>query len=113
MARGKMVRVTTAHLDKARELLPQLPDKRLGPTERRDMNDRELLDVGMGWFIGRLQGDVFTKAEVDATVMRTLVDVMGRTLGVNVNGVSVDGAFTLTYTAPDGIRHEQTVTLEA
>ena len=113
MAKGKMVRVSNGNIDKARELLATTPDNRFGPGEAREVNDRELTDMAYSWLVGRMQGDVFTKAEVDATVMRTLVDVLGDTLGVKVNGVAVDGAFTLTWDAKEGERNEYTVNVEA
>ena len=107
------VRVDKAAFDKARELMANVPDKRFGPGEVREVSDRHLTDMAFSWLIGRMQGDVFTKAEVDATAMRTVVDVMARTLGVKVNGMAVDGAFTLTWDAPDGKKSEVTVNVEA
>ena len=113
MARGKMVRVSDGPMTKARELLATTPDNRFGPGEAREVNDRELTDMAYSWFIGRLQGDVFTKAEVDATVMRTVVDVLGETLGVKVNGVAVNGGITLSWLRPDGERSEISINVEA
>ena len=110
---GKMMRVSVAPLAKARELLPAVDRVRFGPGESKTMTDRELLDLGMGWFIGRLQGQVFSKEEVDDTALRTVVDVLGQHLGVTVNGLSVDGQLTLSWESPDHQLSEVTVTVTA
>ena len=112
MARGKMVRVSEGTLEKARELLASVPDNRFGPGEAREVNDRQLTDMAYSWFIGRMQGDVFTKAEVDQTVTRTVVDVMAEHLGVRVNAVTVDGKITLSWEV-DRERHEVNIDVGA
>ena len=112
MSRGKVVRVSEEAMDTARQLLSTLPVVRYGPGETSVMSDRQLADTGIGWMIGRLQGDVFTKQEVDQTVMRTLCQVLGETLGVHVNASCADGKLIWTWTAPDGDRHEVTANLE-
>ena len=112
MAKAKVVRVSTGPLERARELLPSMDKVRFGPGESPAMSDRQLVDTGMGWFIGRLEGDVFTRKELDDTALRTVVDVLGQTLGVTVNGMSVDGKLTLTWDA-QGQHSEITVNMEA
>ena len=72
-----------------------------------------MVDAGLGWLIGRLEGDAFTRKELDDTVMRTLCDVMGEHLGVTVNGMAVDGKLTLTWESPDKERNEVTVNVTA
>ena len=113
MPNNKMMRVSTGPLERARELLPTLPKMRFGEGEPPAMSDRQLVDAGLGWLVGRLEGDAFTRAEVDATVLRTLCDVMGEHLGSKVSGMSVDGQLTLSWESPDKERHEVMVNLDA
>ena len=112
MASNKIMRVSTAPLERARELLPTLPKMRFGEDEPRAMSDRQMVDAGLNWLIGRLEGDAFTRAEVDATVMKTLVAVMGEHLGTKVDGMSVDGKLTLSWDA-QGQRREVMVDVTA
>jgi hypothetical protein len=113
MPNNKMMRVSTGPLERARELLPTLPKMRFGEGEPPAMSDRQLVDAGLGWLAGRLSGDAFTRAEVDATVLRTITDVLGQTLGVKVNGMALDGKLTLTWESPDKERNEVVVNLTA
>ena len=113
MAKDKVTRVSTAPLERARELLPTLPNIRFAEDESSAMSDRQLVDAGLGWLAGRLSGDAFTRAEVDATVLRTITDVLGQTLGVEVSGMSVDGQLTLSWESPDKERNEITINLDA
>ena len=113
MAQNKVMRISTAPLERARELLPTLPKMRFGEGESPAMSDRQLVDAGLGWLAGRLSGDAFTRAEVDATVLRTITDVLGQTLGVEVSGMSVDGQLTLSWWSGDSQRSEITVNLDA
>ena len=112
MARGKMVRVSPEGLEKARELLAGMEDRRFAPGENQDMTDRRLLEMGMGWLCGRLEGEVWTTGELDAAVMRTLCNVLGEHLGRRVNGVVTGGQFTLSW-EQDGARQEVTGAIEA
>ena len=112
MAKGKMVRVSDGHIAKARELLAATPDNRFGPGEAREVNDRELTDMAYSWLIGRMQADLFTKAEVNATVLRTVVDVLGEALGRKVNGMLEGDSILLSYEM-DGERREVNVNVGA
>ena len=110
MANNKIMRVSTAPLERARELLPTLPKMRFGEGESPAMSDRQMVDSGVGWLIGRLEGQVFTREEVDATVMRTLCAVMGEHLGTKVNGMSLGGK-PLTWAGRDQQANEVVVNL--
>ena len=112
MARGKMVRVSPEPLGKAHELMAITPDARFAPGEAREVGDRQILDMGMSWLIGRMQGDVFTKAEVGATVLRTIVDVLGEALGQKVNGMLDGDSIMLSYEV-EGVRREVNINVGA
>ena len=105
---GRMIRVSTAPLAKAHELMADVPDTRFAPGESRKVGDRQLIDMGLSWLIGRLQGNVFSKAEVNATVLRTVVDVLGEALGRKVNGMLEGDSILLSYEM-DGERREHNI----
>ena len=111
--KGIIFRVSTGPLDKARELLANVPDARFGPGEVREVGNRQLVDMGMSWLIGRLQGDVFTKAEVEQTVAASMVKVLSEALGIRVNAMVADGMITFDYTNAEGERVESTVSITA
>ena len=113
MAKDKVVRVSVAPLERARELLPSLDRAHFGPGESPTMSDRQLVDTAMGWLIGRLQSDVFTKREVDDVVLKSVVNVLGDVLGVKVNGMALDGALTVSWEAPDKQHNEVVINMEA
>ena len=106
------IRVNRATYAKAQELMAATPDKRFAPGESKGVSDRQLTDMAYGWLIGRLEGDVFSKAEVRQTVLKTVVDVLGEALGQQVNGVLAGDSILLSYDL-DGVRREVTINVGA